>query len=125
MVNQRLKRTNVNVVYLNNVCDAGVQDLTKNCMAYISVSLGEGFNYPAMDATKFSKPLILSDISIHRDLYGNSPIYINPSDESSLVSAIANFDYTPHEVKMRAWQTRGSYEEEVSNLFMGRSNTQL
>jgi glycosyltransferase involved in cell wall biosynthesis len=124
-VYQRLKRNNDNVIYLNNVCDAGVKDLTKNCMAYISVSLGEGFNYPAMDAAKFSKPLILSDISIHRELYANLPLYVNPNDETSLFNAITNFDSTRYKMEKRDRQTEDGYEENISNLFIGRSKTGL
>ncbi len=77
---RHLNQKNQNAKYLQDVCDGGVQELTRSCQAYISVSLGEGFNLPAMDAARNVKPLILSDIPIHRELYGESATYLDPQD---------------------------------------------
>ena len=83
-----LNQKNQNVRYLEDVCDGGVQELTKSCQAYLSASLGEGFNLPAMDAARNSKPLVLSDIHVHKELYGKVATYLHPQDEFSISQTI-------------------------------------
>lgn len=73
-----------NITHLTNVCDYGVNFLTRNCQAYVSASYDEGFNFPAMDAAIEKKPLIISDVKIHNELYGESVTYINPYNLKNL-----------------------------------------
>lgn len=76
------------LLYLENVCDFGVFSLILKSELFISCSLDEGFNYPVFDAALLNKPLLLSDIPVHRELYGESPAYFNPRDSNSIRKAI-------------------------------------
>jgi glycosyltransferase involved in cell wall biosynthesis len=70
-----LRRSKVNfsggILWLSSCCDAQLVKIYRSAAAYISTSLDEGFNLPALEArVKFSLPLILSDIPVHRELHG-------------------------------------------------------
>ena len=77
-----------NLLYLENVCDFGVSELISKSEVLVSFSFDEGFNYPAMDAALSGKPLLLSDIPVHRELYGNSPMYFEVANPDALVNAL-------------------------------------
>ena len=61
---------NSNVIWLSNCCDGALEALYQNSEALISFSLAEGFDLPPMEARqRFQKPLILSDIPVHREFH--------------------------------------------------------
>ena len=88
---RKIQKSSPSVIHINDVCDYGVRSLISNASAYVSVSLDEGFNFPAMDAALLGKPLIISDIPVHRELYGDSAYYINPKDKQGLEKAIIEY----------------------------------
>ena len=58
------------VIWLPHCCDGTLDLLYKKSRAFISFSLAEGFDMPAMEARqKYQVPLILSDISVHREFH--------------------------------------------------------
>ena len=58
------------VIWFSDCCDGALEDLYKNAEALISFSLAEGFDLPPMEARqRFQKPLILSDIPVHREFH--------------------------------------------------------
>jgi glycosyltransferase involved in cell wall biosynthesis len=58
------------VVWIPHCCDGTLDLLYKKSRAFISFSLAEGFDMPAMEARqKYQVPLILSDISVHREFH--------------------------------------------------------
>ncbi len=120
-VMHQLGRRISNLVYFKDICDKGVQELTKGCAAYLSVSLGEGFNFPAMDAANLFKPLLLSDIPIHRELYGNNGKYFAPTNESQLGEVIERLDISllePFDFKPIYDE---DFDEKVCNLFINEA----
>jgi glycosyltransferase involved in cell wall biosynthesis len=64
------------VVWLENVCDGSLSIFYEQATAFISSSLDEGFNLPALEArANYSLPLILSDIPVHRELHSDSAYF--------------------------------------------------
>jgi glycosyltransferase involved in cell wall biosynthesis len=61
----------LNVKYIEECCDYALDGLYRNCKAFISTSLEEGFNIPALEAHNRGAKLILSDIPVHREIYGH------------------------------------------------------
>lgn len=58
-----LKQEELNVLY-------------RNCLGFVSMSQEEGFNIPILEAANGSAPLVLSDISVHREIAEDSAIYV-------------------------------------------------
>lgn len=120
-VMRQLGRRNRNLIYFKDICDKGVQELTRRCAAYLSVSLGEGFNFPAIDAANLFKPLLLSDIPIHRELYGNNENYFDPTNESDLGEVIEKLDID----LLKPFGFKPIYDEDfderVCNLFINEA----
>ncbi len=95
---KKIQNARPSVVYMKDVCDSGVRSLISSASAYVSVSLDEGFNFPAMDAALLGIPLIISDIPVHRELYGDSANYINPKSISEIEKAIIEISRKPPEI---------------------------
>lgn len=120
-VHRLLKQKNQNMCYLQDVCDGGVQELTKTCKAYLSLSLGEGFNLPAMDAAKNLKPLVLSDIPIHKELYGKMATYFDPQDLLSISQIVNEIDFNNLEPVDNKLIPKFDFEDQVLNLIRNLS----
>lgn len=52
----------------HDLSDAEIQHCYKNCQAVLFPSLTEGFGLPIVEALHFGKPVIASDIPIHREV---------------------------------------------------------
>jgi glycosyltransferase involved in cell wall biosynthesis len=90
MLRIRLRSADKNkLIWLKSCCDASLVDLYKHSRAYVSFSLDEGFNLPAMEARElFQKPLILTDIPVHREMHeSNAYFYKNSRDLQGILSS--------------------------------------
>lgn len=61
----------------------------KNCYALIFASFFEGFGYPAVEAMKYGKPVLASNVTSIPEILGNAPIYFSPIYESDIFSALS------------------------------------
>jgi|LauGreSuBDMM15SN_2_FD.fasta_scaffold16878_3 glycosyltransferase involved in cell wall biosynthesis len=77
----KLRRNRGSVFWLHDVCDGALKTLYLQSTSYISFSLSEGFDLPAMEAFSLGVPLILSDIPVHRELHERSALFYQTSDE--------------------------------------------
>ena len=77
----KLRRNRGGVFWLPNVCDGALKALYLQSTSYISFSLSEGFDLPAMEAFSLGVPLILSDIPVHRELHERSALFYQTPDE--------------------------------------------
>ena len=59
--------------------------LYQNALAYISVSLDEGFGIPALEAFASGTNLILNDIKIYREIFSNNDYFYKNNDKNSLI----------------------------------------
>ncbi len=69
-----------NIIYVGRVSDSEARALYKNCKAFLFPSLYEGFGIPPMEALCMGAPIIISDIPVLREIYGNTAHYINPDN---------------------------------------------
>lgn len=68
----------INIFWLPSACDGSLNKLYSKCFAYLSSSLEEGFNLPALEArVLYEKPLVLSNIGVHNELHGDSAIFFD------------------------------------------------
>lgn len=75
------------------------EDLTnsiRHCYALLFPSLFEGFGYPPLEAMKFGKPVLSSNVTSMPEILGDAPIYFSPFYQSDIFSAflkLKNGDY--------------------------------
>lgn len=75
----------------NKITDQHLAYLYHGATAYISVSKQEGFSVPPLEAQAFGVPVLLSDIPVHQEVYGDSVLYCNaesPVDISEKITDI-------------------------------------
>ena len=54
--------------------------LLQNAKAFLFLSRYEGFGIPPLEALHFNTPVLLSDIQVFHELFGNCVLYTNPLD---------------------------------------------
>ena len=91
----KLRRNRGGVIWFNDVCDGALKTLYLRSTSYISFSLNEGFDLPAMEAFLLGIPLILSDIPVHRELHERNALFYQTPDELefNIKTVIENSDW--------------------------------
>lgn len=69
-----------NFILLPQIDEHEKISLIKNSVALISVSKYEGFDLPILEAVKAKRPVIISDIPVHRELYKSADFVVNKND---------------------------------------------
>ena len=70
-----------NVILTGYISDAEVKSLMKYCKAFIFPSFYEGFGLPPMEALAAgADAIVLADIPVLREIYGDIASYIDPQD---------------------------------------------
>ena len=69
------------------VSDKELHELYRNCSALVYPSLWEGFGIPPLEAMRYRKPVILSNIDVFREIFEDAAIYINIGDNLSWKNA--------------------------------------
>lgn len=59
-----------------------------NCLAFVNLSEAEGFNLPVLEAAKSGAVLVISDIPVHREIYGEAAIFVDISRKGKLGKAL-------------------------------------
>jgi glycosyltransferase involved in cell wall biosynthesis len=90
-IHKKLKTTE-NLIYIDDACDYAVNQLLLKSKAFISCSLDEGFDFPSVDAALLGKPVLLSDIPVHRELHGEAAIYFNPNNHNEIKKILTSND---------------------------------
>ena len=67
-----------NIIYVGYVSDEIAKALMMECKAFVFPSLYEGFGIPPMEALSCNTNVIISDIPVHREIYGDSVSYLDP-----------------------------------------------
>lgn len=79
---------NHNVEYLGRVDDDKLIELYSNACCFVYPSLYEGFGLPPLEAQACGCPVILSDIPVFREVYGDSAIYVDPYSPEDIAEKI-------------------------------------
>lgn len=69
------------------VSDKELDELYRNCSALVYPSLWEGFGIPPLEAMRYQKPVILSNIDVFKEIFEDVAIYINIGDNLSWKNA--------------------------------------
>lgn len=78
------------VIFTDYVTEKERNILFQNATATVLPSLYEGFGIPAIESQSFDTPVIVSDIPSYREIMADSAIYIDPTNEKSLIKALSN-----------------------------------
>lgn len=67
-------------------------DVMRRCCAVIQPSLFEGWSTVVEDARAVGRPIIASNISVHREQLGNNATFFAPGNADSLAAAVISLD---------------------------------
>jgi glycosyltransferase involved in cell wall biosynthesis len=79
---------NPNVRYLGRVNDEKLVELYSNAQCFVYPSFYEGFGLPPLEAQACGCPIIISDIPVFKEIYGESAIYCNPHNAEDIANKI-------------------------------------
>jgi glycosyltransferase involved in cell wall biosynthesis len=79
---------NKNIRFLGYVCDEELFQLYKNSICFVYLSLYEGFGIPPLEAMALGCPVLLSDIPVHRELFAEAALLVNPVDISMITKKL-------------------------------------
>jgi glycosyltransferase involved in cell wall biosynthesis len=71
------------VEFLKDVPASRLRSLYQECSALVYPSIMEGFGLPPLEAMSCGRPVIVSDIPLFRELYGDTPIFVRLGDVTS------------------------------------------
>ena len=77
--------------FFNGPTDEELAQLYINAYCLIFASLDEGFGLPIVEAAHYKIPLLLSDITIFREIAGDNARYFSLENEGHLVQAVLEF----------------------------------
>lgn len=77
-----------NIKWVSDINDSQLKALYINAKSLIFPSLYEGFGLPPVEAIALGCDVLISDISIHREICGDRASYFNPNNLTSLINAI-------------------------------------
>lgn len=105
------------VQFHDYVDDEKLLGLYQNCAALIYPSLWEGFGIPPLEALACGRPVIASDIPVHREVLAGAAIYVKLGQASSWRHALdALADADGCEVRRVAGHDRVSYFSRENSL---------
>jgi glycosyltransferase involved in cell wall biosynthesis len=81
-------KNNENIKFLGRVNDDTLIQLYSNALCFVYPSLYEGFGLPPLEAQACGCPVVISDIPVFREIYGDSALYFNPLDSQDIANKI-------------------------------------
>ncbi|MBI1862104.1 MAG: glycosyltransferase family 4 protein [Deltaproteobacteria bacterium] len=76
------------ILHLTSAQDADLAALFQACTTYVQPSLDEGFGMPVIDALRFGKRPVLSEIPVFFEIAGGTADYFTPTDASQLTEVL-------------------------------------
>ena len=105
-----------------------LNELYRNCSALVYPSLWEGFGIPPLEAMRYQKPVILSNIDVFKEIFEDAAIYIDIGDSLSwekcfndLNKVILKKELLNKEKEILhkySWSKNRKYLKEVLNLYI-------
>ena len=84
------------VQFLESISDEELRALFQGAEASIYPSLIEGFGRPPLESMAAGRPVIISDIPVHKEMFGSAGIFISPGKRESWESAFKNLNDTEY-----------------------------
>jgi glycosyltransferase involved in cell wall biosynthesis len=85
------------VCWLDSVDDARLVDLYNAAAVYVSAAQQEGFGLPVLEAMACGCPVVVSDISAHRELVGDAGALVSPTALDAWCAALHQRLHRPAE----------------------------
>ena len=76
------------VQFMGYITDSELADLYRRADVFASASLYEGFGFPPLEAFANGCEVLVSDIPSHREIFGDTATYANPTDTSHIASQL-------------------------------------
>lgn len=89
------------VDFLDGLSEEELIRLYRSCVAVVYPSLMEGFGRPALEGMAVGRPVILSKIPVHEEVFGEAAIFITPGDPGSWERAFGELHTDPASLKSR------------------------
>lgn len=89
------KNTHLSNVSLGYVTDQELFTLYKNAELFIYASFYEGFGIPPLEAMASGCPVVLSDIPVFKEIFGDAAMYVKPGDAQGMAKKIIEILNTP------------------------------
>lgn len=84
-----------NLILPGRISDEEAKNLIINSKAFLFPSLYEGFGVPPLEALALGVPIIVSDIPVMHEVYGNDAYYVDPSrvDDDDIIGINEYLDF--------------------------------
>lgn len=107
-----------NLIFTGMLTDGEIKSLMKRCKAFIFPSYYEGFGIPPLEALACGADVVVSDIAVHREIFGDTVRYISPDDENvNLESVLSQNVSKPDRVLEKySWKVAGEKWYELLKL---------
>lgn len=110
-----------NHIVLPYLSDSDLMNAYKHCYAFIFPSFFEGFGYPPMEAMKFGKPVLASNVTSIPEILGDAALLFSPYYESDIYKCLvslddSNYNSLCNESKMRYEQISKRQNKDLNNL---------
>jgi glycosyltransferase involved in cell wall biosynthesis len=83
------------VDFLDDLDEGELIEVYRSCAALVYASTMEGFGRPALEAMAVGRPVILSDIPVHRETFADAAIFIIPGQAGTWEAAFDALDNAP------------------------------
>lgn len=80
---------------------AELREIYQACSVFAFVSLIETYGIPPIEAMACGLPVVASDIEVHREVYGDVPIFVDPENEVDIFESLRVLLVNDEERKMR------------------------
>lgn len=93
-------KTEVNdkrILFTGYISDSYLTALYKNAQFFVYLTIYEGFGIPPLEALSNGCPVLLSDIPVFREIYGERFVYADPYDTTLLGLAMQNMSEADRE----------------------------
>lgn len=107
-----------NVKFIGYVTDEELVALYKYASCFVYPSLYEGFGIPPLEAMTFNCPVIVSDIEVFREIYGNNVIFCDVNDSVNLKIKIELFMKNKKYVFAKIYLDRYKWVNLVKKIFI-------
>lgn len=77
-----------NHIDLPFLSDKDLESAYQNCYALLYPSLFEGFGYPPLEAMKYGKPVLASNVCSMPEVLADAPVYFSPFYESAIFNGL-------------------------------------
>ena len=77
-----------NIIFWRRIDDDTLIELYSNALCFVYPSLYEGFGLPPLEAQACGCPIVISDIPVFKEIYGDSALYFNPLNPYDIADKI-------------------------------------